>query len=150
MTKRIHLILALACIFEACTKKESESSSAKENTAQPVSECYAYATDKDSAFLHIEMTAENIVTGELEYSLFEKDKNRGKIEGKINGDTLLADYQFMSEGVESTREVVFLKKDGNWVEGFGPVDEKDGGMRFSDRSKLDFTNGLTFRNAKCR
>ena len=73
MTKRIHLILALACIFEACTKKESESSSAKENTAQPVSECYAYATDKDSAFLHIEMTADNIVTGELEYSLFEKD-----------------------------------------------------------------------------
>ncbi|MCF2488356.1 hypothetical protein [Dyadobacter sp. CY347] len=149
MKKQLHLIIALTCIFASCTKKESETTSTNETAAQPSSECYAYATGKDSAFLHVDVTSDSIVTGELEYTLFEKDKNQGKIEGKINGDTLLASYKFMSEGVESTREVVFLKKDGDWVEGFGPVEEKDGSVMFSDRSKLDFTKGLTFKNAGC-
>ncbi|MCF2503051.1 hypothetical protein L0663_06675 [Dyadobacter sp. CY107] len=149
MKKQIYLLIAAACILASCAKKESESTTVVESDAQPGSECYAYTTEKDSAFLHIEVTADSIVTGDLEYNLFEKDQNRGKIDGQIHGDTLLANYKFMSEGVESTREVAFLKKDGNWVEGFGPVGEKNGAMLFSDRSKLDFAKGLVFKTAAC-
>ena|SRR5215217_5554157 len=149
MKKRIHLLLAAACMFASCAKKDSESTTVVENDEQPSSECYAYTTEKDSAFLHIDITSDSIVTGNLEYKLFEKDRNQGKIDGRLYGDTLLADYKFMSEGVESTREVAFVKKDGNWVEGFGPAQEKNGSMQFNDRSKLDFEKGLVFKTATC-
>ena len=147
--KQIHLFIAAACIFASCSKKESETTTVVESDEQPGSGCYAYTTEKDSAFLHIDITSDSIVTGNLEYKLFEKDRNRGEIDGKLYGDTLLAKYKFMSEGVESTREVAFVKKDGNWVEGFGPAEEKNGSMQFSDRSKLDFAKGLVFKTADC-
>jgi hypothetical protein len=39
------------------------------------------------------------VVGNLCYRFFEKDKNDGTVIGKLQGDTLIADYTFMSEGV---------------------------------------------------
>jgi hypothetical protein len=149
MRKPFHFLLAIACVVASCTKKDSESKSITTESSEPIAECFAYLSNKDSAFLHMNVEPDGIVTGDLEYKLFEKDQNRGRIEGKVNGDTLLANYKFMSEGTESTREIAFLKKEGSWVEGFGPVQEKDGAMQFSDRSKLDFSKGLVFKNAEC-
>jgi len=149
MKKQIHLLIVAAFIFASCAKKESETTTVVESDEQASAQCFAYITDKDSAFLHIDVTSDSIVKGDLEYKLFEKDRNRGEIDGRLYGDTLLANYKFMSEGVTSTREVAFLKKDGNWVEGFGPAEEKNGSMQFSDRSKLDFAKGLVFKNASC-
>lgn len=72
--------------------------------------CYAYMGKKDTAFMHINI-ADSIVTGNLKYAIFEKDSNDGTLQGKLKNDTLLANYTFVSEGVESVREVVFLKKE---------------------------------------
>jgi hypothetical protein len=58
------------------------------------------------------------------FKFYEKDSNKGVIDGKLNGDTLLADYKFMSEGIQSTRQVIFLIKDSNATEGYGPMEEK--------------------------
>ncbi|SKB55790.1 hypothetical protein SAMN05660293_01003 [Dyadobacter psychrophilus] len=146
---RIYLLIATSCILASCAKKESESTTVVEDDEMPRAACYAYITEKDSAFLQINITSDSMVNGDLEYKLFEKDQNRGKIDGRLHGDTLLANYKFMSEGVESTREVAFLRKDGNWVEGFGPAAEKNGSIQFSDRSKLDFAKGLVFKTAAC-
>ena len=150
MKTKILALFVTACMLASCAKKDSESSTSAKSSQEPVAECFAHTAAKDSASLRINVGSDGIVNGELDYKLFEKDQNRGKIEGKINGDTLIAQYKFMSEGIESTREVAFLKKDGNWVEGFGPVEEKDGGMTFSERSKLDFTKGLAFKKTECR
>ena len=70
--------------------------------------------------------ADSIVTGDLVYMFFEKDKNQGKIIGKMRGDTLVAKYHFISEGVLSTRDAIFLKKKSTWTEGFGEIEEKAG------------------------
>ncbi|MEO6288016.1 MAG: lipocalin family protein [Dyadobacter sp.] len=111
-------------------------------------ECFVYKVKKDSAFLHINV-ADSIVTGELVYAFFEKDKNRGKINGTMRGDTLLANYTFVAEGTESTREVVFLKKGTGWLEGFGEVVDQKDGVVFKNRSKLNFRKGLYFKGIKC-
>lgn len=111
-------------------------------------ECYAYMSKKDTAFMHINI-ADSIVTGNLKYALFEKDSNDGKLNGKLKGDTLLADYKFVSEGVESVREVVFLKKGKDWLEGFGEVEEKAGSVVFKDKTKLKFQKGLLFKMTEC-
>lgn len=111
-------------------------------------ECYTYQTKKDTAFMHINIT-ENMVTGSLEYTLFEKDSNDGKLSGKVKGDTLLANYKFVSEGVESVREVAFLKKGNDGIEGFGDMEEKAGSMVFKNRTKLEFKKGLLFQKTEC-
>lgn len=73
----------------------------------PRSACYKFANAADTITLKVE-TFPNVVTGLLNYTLKEKDKNRGEIEGVMRGDTLVADYSFMSEGTRSVRQVKFL------------------------------------------
>ncbi|TLU91744.1 lipocalin-like domain-containing protein [Dyadobacter sediminis] len=112
-------------------------------------ECFAYINKKDSAFMHLNV-ADSIVTGDLVYMFFEKDKNQGKIIGKMRGDTLLAKYHFISEGVLSTRDVVFLKNSSTWTEGFGETEEKAGSTAFRDRTKISFKKGLPFKGIPCK
>lgn len=111
-------------------------------------ECFVYQTKKDSAFMHVNV-ADSVVTGELVYALFQKDRNQGRIDGVMRGDTLLARYTFVSEGTESVREVVFLKKGTGWLEGFGEVKDSAGVMFFKDRSRLKFGRGPLFKGVKC-
>jgi hypothetical protein len=111
-------------------------------------DCYQYATKKDTAFLHINI-ANNIVTGDLTYQLFEKDRNQGTIRGQMSGDTLMADYTFSSEGHESVREIVLIKKGNDLIEGFGELIDQDGKLTFLDHRKINFKKGLTFRKINC-
>jgi hypothetical protein len=50
---------------------------------------------------------EDKVNGTLEYNIYEKDKNTGVIAGTMQDNILRATYEFQSEGVKSTRNVVF-------------------------------------------
>ncbi|MES2416971.1 MAG: hypothetical protein V4541_02225 [Bacteroidota bacterium] len=111
--------------------------------------CYVYSNNKDSASLTVTTNGPNI-SGKLAYYLFEKDSNTGTIKGELRGDTLIADYTFNSEGIESVRQVVFLKKEGKLLSGFGEVVEKDGVTRFKDLSKLTFDNLLQFTPTACK
>jgi hypothetical protein len=47
------------------------------------------------------------VTGTLVYNFKEKDKNTGTINGRMNGNILIAEYTFLSEGIQSCRQVAF-------------------------------------------
>ncbi|GLU51800.1 hypothetical protein Dfri01_12610 [Dyadobacter frigoris] len=111
-------------------------------------DCYNFTTKKDTAFLHINV-ADNTVSGDLEYHFFEKDSNKGTIKGKMIGDTLIADYTFLSEGTTSIRQVVMIKKDNNFIEGFGDIQELDKKTSFINRAKISFKKGLTFRKINC-
>jgi hypothetical protein len=92
---------------------------------------------------------DNLVTGELDYYIFEKDSNKGTIRGRMSGDTLLADYTFLSEGTTSVREIVMVKKGGDFLEGYGEVEETEGKANFVNPKKLKFKDGLTFRKTNC-
>ncbi len=111
-------------------------------------ECYSYVTPRDTVYLHISRKNRNI-TGDLTYRLYEKDRNVGSLDGRIKGDTLLAEYTFNSEGRSSVREVVFLKKGETYVEGFGPVNEKEGKTIFQDHKNINFINGITLTKTNC-
>jgi len=111
-------------------------------------QCYAGITGKDSVFLKLTQN-NNIVLGDLEYKRFQKDQNKGTITGAMRGDTLLADYTFMSEGVPSVREVIFLKKGNRLVEGFGDVEEKNGKMGFKNTGTVKFNEGMSLKEIDC-
>ncbi len=79
----------------------------------------------------------NLVTGELVYDYFEKDKNTGTIKGEMKGDTLFAEYIFMSEGINSVREVAFLQKGDDLIEGYGDVEEQTAKIVFKNKAALN-------------
>jgi hypothetical protein len=110
--------------------------------------CYAGFQNKDMVVLSFTQM-DSLITGDLAYNYYEKDKNKGKIKGVMRGDTIIAEYNFESEGVLSVREVVFLRKGNTIVEGFGDVVDDRGKMVFKDRTSLSFDNSLVMKKADC-
>lgn len=112
--------------------------------------CYLFATDRDTVYLKLNPSINGKVTGDLNYYFFERDGNTGHFIGEFQGDTLFAEYTFQSEGLISVREVAFLIRKNQVVEGYGKVEEKDGRMVFWHRDSLDFTNGLVLPQIPCK
>ena len=114
----------------------------------PETSCYRFVSNKDTVALKVEKFP-NVVTGNLVYALHEKDRNRGDIEGVFKGDTLVADYTFLSEGSKSVRQVIFLIQNNTATEGYGDMKDENGKMVFKDPGKIDFTTGLRLNKVSC-
>lgn len=157
--KKITLAVFLAVALASCNKKNEsivkdvnnkDSLTLNESDIQidEIPEnCYMEATGKDSLFVRI---SDNLgtVTGKMHYKNFEKDSSFGELVGMADGDTLKLEYNFQAEGATSTREIWFLKKDGNLIEGIGEYNET--GEQYKDPKLLKFTGGHTLNPADCK
>ena len=154
----LSFILLSAIAGLSCTNQATESAQtdpvadtmkAVENKIQvPEAICYTNITAKDTVRLKVEIFP-NVVTGSLTYQFLEKDKNQGEFKGQLLGDTLIAEYKFLSEGVLSTREIVFLLKDSIAIEGYGSLEEQNQKMVFKDGKNLNFDKGLILKKVPC-
>ena len=153
------LVLSLAAIMIASCNNEPKKSTeipTVEDTVKtvenkimiPASSCYTLITGKDTVTLKVEIFP-NVVTGKLLYKFYQKDSNKGEFDGQFHGDTLLADYKFMSEGQLSTRQVMFLIKNNVAREGYGKMEEKNGKMIFKDMRGVSFETGLALNKVEC-
>lgn len=136
---------------EAATTATPVNDTAKKEEVKvmiPKSACYIWVKGKDTIRLKTEVFP-NVVTGNLSYKFSEKDASNGEIDGKLSGDTLLADYRFMSEGKQSVKQVAFLIKDSTATEGYGPMEEKEGKMVLKNISEVDFTKGTKLSKVTC-
>ncbi|WP_316800192.1 hypothetical protein [Pedobacter frigidisoli] len=140
-------ILAISCQSNNTSKTSSYSSLSKSDTH--VTDCYIYAKSRDTATLTI-ATLDGKVSGNLMYKLSEKDINNGTIEGVVKGDTIIADYTFNSEGMESKRQVVWLKRDNKLIEGFGEQEEAGNTAKFKNNSSLKFAGSIEFSKVDCK
>ena len=154
MKKEFLLSLSAVFIFASCKKETNEplpvptvQEEMVANEAQIV--CYQGIIKNDTINLSLQIENNQEVKGELAYVFFEKDKNNGVIVGQMAGDTLKATYTFMSEGKESSREVVFLKKGKIMIEAYGDVEEKEGKMVFKDPKKLFFDSATVLSEIDC-
>ncbi len=129
-------------------KADSIVHAESEHITLPGQECYSYIKDKDTIALSLHTTSGKI-TGDLTYSLYEKDRNYGTISGEMKGDTLLIDYTFDSEGMHSARQIAFLKKENQLMEGFGDVEDKNGEMVFKDPKNLQFSSAIVLTKTDC-
>ena len=111
-------------------------------------DCYVYESNGSKISLQI-ISIDDEVSGKLTYSLLEKDTNRGTFTGIFENNILWANYTFLSEGIESTREVAFLLKDGKLIEGYGEI-EVDGAMTtFKDKDALSFSSTMPLNKTQC-
>ncbi|MGB3800602.1 MAG: hypothetical protein WA952_12380 [Lewinella sp.] len=108
--------------------------------------CYSFVDDRDAVMLSLTDLQGN-TRGMLDYALAEKDRNTGTLEGAWKGDTLYANYTFQSEGVESQREVAFLRRGDQLVEGYGPVNAD--GTGFASRDSLEFSGQMPLTVTDC-
>lgn len=149
MKNKTILFALLMIILTSCNNKPSTNSTAEiaSKINQP-STCYSYSKDSNNILMQIAIE-DNIVKGDLLIEYYQKDKNKGKIYGEMKGDTMYAEYTFMSEGVNSTREVAFLKKGNEMTEGFGDVEEKSGKMVFKNKATLKFESKISLTKTEC-
>jgi hypothetical protein len=133
-------------LLAACHEQSTQTT--QEPTAATGPQCYAHTTATDTIRLTLQ-TTQPTVTGQLTYHYFEKDRNRGTISGSMHGDTLLADYTFQSEGTTSVRQVAFLRRDIGFIEGFGPVAERQGKTVFTQPRALTFDAKYTLLPVAC-
>lgn len=127
---------------------EVDSIAPPRETSIPTRQCYLYDENGDTITLEMEQT-DTRISGSLAYLWAEKDQNTGSISGEIKGDTIFADYTFTSEGKESVREVVFLKKDDQLLEGYAPITERNGKTVFESEN-FDFEKSPVLGRTDCK
>lgn len=155
MKKLLLACLALSVVASCKNKETKEVDSVPQEPVtvappQPVPAleegCYTY--DANGNHIVLEITKMNgSVLGNLDYALKEKDANKGTFSGVLKDSVLLGSYTFMSEGTESTREVAFLVKEGQLIEGFGALDET--GTAFQDPMSLSFSSSMPLIKTDC-
>lgn len=156
MKKVILLSVVFISVFVSCKKeKEIEEVAVPSEeivVEEPVSEeCYSAIIKKDTISMSLNIKGKEIASGKLVYNFFEKDKNEGTLVGEIKGDTLFAEYVFVSEGVSSIRQVAFLKKGNSYIEGFGDVvNDHKGKVTFKDTKQLKFEGNIVLSKVDCK
>jgi hypothetical protein len=141
-------ILGIIGFTSSCNNQHQQSPAEKTTTDAGGLNCYRYIKNKDTVILKMR-SANGLVTGTLMYNFYEKDKNTGTIEGKIDGDLLFADYTFNSEGVKSVRPVAFKKTGNQFIEGYGETEENNGKMSFKNKDSLNFDHSITLAPFDC-
>ena len=147
MSKAVLFINAVVIILISCnTESGNESKTGKDTTTSKssatnapssVTGCYSMVQQRDSVLLNLHVT-DSVVTGNLQFRRFEKDRNNGTIQGVVRGDMIIANYTFQSEGTTSVREVVFFIRNGSLFEGYGEIVVKNDTAKFVDTGQLQF------------
>ncbi|WP_057936957.1 hypothetical protein [Algoriphagus resistens] len=152
--KSLFALLSASILLLSCSgpKKDSPIDAAfspdEEHVEAINTECFQYMGEKDTVRLTTHVDGTNI-TGSLDYSFFEKDKNSGAIEGEIRDNMIIAEYTFMSEGTTSKRQVVFKNTEEGWKEGYGEMKSVDGIPVQVNIDSLDFSHDMVLTPVPC-
>ena len=157
--KNLIVFTSILTLTISCEKKvDSSVSSAKTGDSlatdsKPIESstqqtCYLGVTGKDSIFVSIDDNL-GTFTGKMRYKNFEKDSSLGDLVGTKNGDTLKLNYTFASEGTTSDREIYFLIKDGNLVEGIGDHKVENNQDLYANPAKIKY-DGQVLEKADCK
>lgn len=155
VSKKLMLLTFVSVALFNCKNKEEKPNedSVDETLEEEVilastleNACYMY--NENGNLVNLEITkSDNPVEGKLTYAFAENDKNTGTFKGEINDGKLVGNYTFQSEGKESTRQVAFMLKDNQLIEGYGELNE-DGTM-FKDVNSVDYSSNMPMTKTDC-
>lgn len=139
---RIILVIIWSILLTACSTGARQGPAATDTTSRPVplsAGSYAYYRDGDTIIFNIKVL-DKTISGNLYYHFREKDRNTGTVDAKLQQDSFIFGlYRFMSEGIVSYREIAFLIRDGQLLEGTGPQANKGDTSIFQHPDVLDYT-----------
>ncbi len=156
MGKTIFALLLTLAIVSCKTKEKKEIDSipkesiSNETVPTPFYTlevgCYTYDANGSKIVMEITQINDSVV-GNLNYALKEKDANSGRFSGVLKDSVLVGSHAFMSEGIESSREVAFLVKGNQLIEGFGELDGT--GTAFKDKEAISFSSSMPLTKGEC-
>lgn len=154
------LVLIIFVALSACQSKKADTEMAdttsvmsadtvatatKPSTDETL--CFELKEGKDITTVKLIMKGDEI-TGEMNWTPWEKDGAVGTLKGKKVGDEIVADYDYVIEGSNQSEEKIFkidgdklLIKEGELIEG------KDGKLIMKDPTKAVFKETLV--KVKC-
>ncbi|MGZ5135171.1 MAG: hypothetical protein ACXWCG_08475 [Flavitalea sp.] len=141
--------LIVTCNNKKTSNTENSASQTEKTAKNSLVSCYSYASANDTITLKLTQVDESI-TGTLVYKLYGKDKNIGTIQGRMRGDLFVADYTFMSEGITSTRQIAFKKKQNYFIEGYGDIDSNSDKVSFKNLDSLQFNDSIKLAEIDCQ
>ncbi|MBZ4044742.1 hypothetical protein [Flavobacterium hibisci] len=155
--KKVSVLIIIMFSFLSCKKETTQpqpqitpSAPKEAEIVEPAGDqCYTWNSNGSVIEMSFNVNSHQEVNGKLSYNLAGKDRNEGTIIGNMVGDTLIADYTFNSEGVSSVRQVVFLQKDGTFIEGYGETVTANDKVSFKDKKKLKFDSKNTLTKVDC-
>ena len=109
--------------------------------------CYQYKTEDNDLKMEVTKIEGDAVSANLFYAYAEKDKNKGTFFGNLHGDKLIGKYTFMSEGVESVRDVAFKIEKDQIIEGFGEMNKE--GTSFKDIKNITYSSKTPWMKMDC-
>lgn len=147
------IILIIAVLLASCNSQEGNTIQTDMQSADigklSGTNCYLYAGEADTVSLKLTHDGDS-VSGYLDYRLKEKDKNTGTIKGKMNGNILIAEYTFFSEGVQSTRQVAFKLDGDSFFEGYGESYNQNDKAYFRNTDALNFEGSMELAEVACQ
>lgn len=146
------LLAPLVLISCAPGEKEKEATApaaVKKAEQSSAINCYEYINKADTVILKL-IHAGDAITGLLVYNLDGKDINKGTIRGGMQGNILVANYTFMSEGTTSERQVAFKLDNGSFIEGYGPTYTDNDRVRFYNIDSLQFDGRIKLAEVDCK
>lgn len=149
----LYIAIAAVPFIFACNQSEKKADSAKKDSVMSET-CYASSFEKDSAAMILKTLSSGKVTGSLLVKYADKPQNKGEINGKFHGDTLLVDYRF-NTGSDTTKAytnpLAFLKKDGKLVMGVAQIETTLGRSYFVKGKPINYDAGkFTFIEVPCK
>jgi hypothetical protein len=140
------VVLLLVVFFLVSCKYNDDKISEKTLATTLQKGCYVYNENGNIISMEI-IKIENEITGNLIYNLRGKDINEGTFVGSVSDDKLIGQYTFSSEGNKSTREVAFLIKGNQLIEGFGELNEP--GSAFKDKNIINYNSNMPLTKMDC-
>lgn len=155
VSKKLMLLTFVSVALFNCKNKEqkpndviTEEIIVEEVAMAPTLEKGCYMYNENGSMINMEITkADNPVEGNLTYAFAEKDKNTGTFKGEFNDGKLVGNYTFQSEGKESTRQVAFMLKDNQLIEGYGELNEN--GTMFKDVNSVNYSSTMPMTKTDC-
>ena len=155
--KKLITLCFLTVVVIGCKKNETtkENETITEVEQEQVTEeksllgigCYGY--EENGTKISFEITEVNdIVLGNLNYAIAEKDKNTGTFSGILNDSILIGTYIFQSEGQESKREIAFKVTQNQLIEGYGELNED--GTQFKNTNHIEFNSTMPLSKIACK
>lgn len=100
-------------------------------TAFDIEGCYAYLADDGTRYtLYLDAQDEKNFFGFMEYNNVGFDSSRGFYIGQFLDSQALGIYDFVAEGTESKRQLLFFYENGSFVRGTGETEIVDGVEQF--------------------
>lgn len=151
--KKIVLQLSFMMILGACQSKNTESTTTSTNNANtdtlaaatgPVTEtlCFEEKVGKDITTVKLIIKG-NSVSGNMEWLPWEKDRATGTLKGQKNGNEIIADYDYMIEGVNQSEEKIFILEGDKLSVKSGELEEKNGKLVMKNPAKAVIGQVLT-------